>query len=80
MRLLFSMIVFFLAACTAQPSFEELEAEAIESGDWTAVNSREEADERRREKAGAICVTGQTRICVETGPVEECSCVPSSNR
>lgn len=79
MRLVFLVIVFFLAACTAQPSFEELEAEAIASGDWTAVDSREEADERRREKAGPICEGEQTRICVETGPVEECSCVPASN-
>jgi hypothetical protein len=80
MRLLFSVIVLFLTACTAQPSFEELEAEAIASGDWTAVESREEAAERRREKAGPICEGEQTRVCVETGPVEECSCIPPNNR
>ncbi len=67
MRLILSLLVLFLAACTAQPSLEELEKEAMFSGNWTAVEQREQAEQRRREKAESNCSTGQTTFCVKKG-------------
>jgi hypothetical protein len=67
MRTVLSMLVLFLAACTAQPSLEELEKEAMVSGNWTAVEQREEAMQRRQNKAASSCSTGQTTFCAKNG-------------
>ena len=41
MRITVLLLMLFLAACASRPSMEELEDQAMASGDWSAVEARE---------------------------------------
>ena len=74
MRVLILVVLGVLAGCVGQPSLEELEAEALATGDWTAVERREGIlSWRNRNKNN--CQEGSTRIC--TGPeiTTRCECL-----
>lgn len=74
MRISMLLFVLCLAACTTQPTLEELEAEALETGDWDAVEERERQQNVRRERTAPGCPDGQTKMCVELGASNECRC------
>ena len=53
---------------------EELEDEALRTGNWEAVEYREKMIARRGED-GPICPQGSTKVCVESGQNIDCMCV-----
>ena len=69
------MLLVVLAGCSSSPSLQELEDEAIVTGDWTAVEERERLIERKRKKNVLDCPAGYTSACYEVGLSTECACV-----
>ena len=74
MRLLTLAVIGVLAGCVGQPTLEELEAEALVTGDWEAVERREGLLDWRYRNSNR-CREGWTRIC--TGPeiTPKCECL-----
>lgn len=74
MRLLNLAVIGVLAGCVGQPTLEELEAEALITGDWEAVERREGLLKWRNRHQNN-CQQGWTRIC--TGPelTPKCDCL-----
>jgi hypothetical protein len=73
------IILFALAivvGCATQPSLEELEDEATNSGDWIAVERREEIVKKDLESRGPGCLKGLNKYCIEEQSGIECYCVP----
>ena len=56
------LLAVVVTACAARPSLEELEQQALASGDWQAVESREEMMIRRAQNSAPGCPRGQTQI------------------
>lgn len=69
--LLFTCMVAALAACAGRPTLEELEAEALRTGDWSAVEQRERRRLILRQRESG-CPDGFTRVC--TGPEIQAQC------
>ena len=68
--------MLFLAACASRPSMEELEDQAMASGDWSAVEAREETYERQRGESAQVCPDRHTMVCRQSGASEKCGCAP----
>ena len=72
-RLIILFILSSLGGCIEQPTMEELEKEAIETGDWSKVQRREE---RLGNREPAInCPEGTVVYCKEWGNKKRCGCV-----
>lgn len=69
-----------LAACSAQPTMEELEKEALETGDWEAVEKRERMNERMGVIGDPQCREGFIHFCEKQGEQEVCECVSNTER
>lgn len=71
-----SLVVFcVLAGCAGRPSLEELENQAVASGDWSGVEQREESLQRQNKKIGPECPEETTSVCLEQGMSVSCECV-----
>ncbi len=68
------IVLCFLVGCAARPSLEQLEKEAMASGDWSAVEQREEAMRRVDPNNGGTCPSGQAKVCHENPAGEHCEC------
>ena len=68
------LLALAISACASKPSLEELEEQAMVSGDWAAVEHREEMVKNRRLKSAPHCPRGQTKVCVENGSGIDCYC------
>ncbi|MCH8865912.1 MAG: hypothetical protein IID58_03585 [Proteobacteria bacterium] len=75
MRPISVLALFFLVGCTASPTLEELKDTAIVSGDWSEVEKRERSLQRRLTGVAPVCPQGYTRVCIENGSQENCSCL-----
>ena len=64
-----------LAGCVMRPSLEELEDDAITTGEWSAVERREELEKERLEASGPGCLGELNKYCVE----DSAGCPDSSN-
>jgi len=64
-----------LAGCTTFSSLEQLEQEALRSGDWSAVEQRERIIARSQFRAGAHCPSETVNFCNSTGGGTYCECV-----
>ena len=74
MKILCLFALFALAGCVARPTLQELEYAALRSGDWSQVEKRERALERRQFRNGPQCPDDRIAICdVQFGDVA-CSC------
>jgi len=76
MKLVGIVALCLLVGCTARPTLEELEAEALETGDWAAVEKRERMDK----KWGVVqtdskCPGNKVEICQTKVEQEICDCV-----
>jgi hypothetical protein len=70
------MVLCLLAGCSARPTIEELEAEALDTGDWAAVEKRERMDEKWGVvKTDSACRGDKVEICYTKSAQEECACV-----
>ncbi|MGI9200894.1 MAG: hypothetical protein ACR2QL_07535 [Woeseiaceae bacterium] len=76
MRITIILLTLILAACASRPSIEELEDQAMVSGDWSAVEAREKAYERQRGESALVCPVRYTKVCHQSGADDKCSCVP----
>ena len=57
------------------PTLEELESEAMVSGDWSAVKKRERSAGGLDQNNGHSCPGDRTLVCVKQALHEECECV-----
>ena len=76
--ILCGLIFIDAVGCVSNPTLEHLEDEALATGDWTAVDRREELIKERRELTGPGCEVGLTKTCVEEPSGIECYCKPSA--
>lgn len=65
--------VLILSGCGSSPSLEELEEEAMISGDWSEVEKRERRL-RQQNQVENDCESGMTLVCYDQGAGEECVC------
>lgn len=72
--------VIMLCACADVKTLEELEVEARETGDWSAVEKREKklAEKQARREAG--CRGTETLLCDNIGGVSRCYCSPATEK
>ena len=52
------LVLGMAVGCAPYPTMEELETEAMQTGDWSKVESRQRAIERRAERRGPTCPSG----------------------
>jgi hypothetical protein len=68
------MLIF--VGCAPQSTLEELEDEAVNSGEWEAVERREEVLKESLESRGPGCPPKQNKHCVEEQSGIQCYCLP----
>jgi hypothetical protein len=78
MKALSVLLVLFLVGCSNQPTLDELEAEALQTGDWTAVEEREKLLRRTGRLSDSECPSGTLQMCVDDMGSETCRCLPPS--
>ena len=64
-----------LSACGTYKSLEQLESEALVSGDWSAVELRERQLARRQSRSSIQCSSGLVGYCVADFGKQRCTCV-----
>lgn len=75
MKTLLVLSVVLLAGCTMSPTLEQLETQAMLSGDWSAVERREKALLRRKMRASVQCPAGHIAVCEGVMRLEKCGCM-----
>jgi len=75
MKMLSILLISALVGCAGQQTLEELEKDALVSGDWTEVEKREQLLARKGKKEGTDCPEGLTNVCYEQGVKISCGCV-----
>ena len=68
-------VLLLLTGCGAMKSMEQLEAEALLSGDWSAVEERERQIARRNLNGSVHCPPGKIGYCEADFGTTECACV-----
>ena len=69
------LAILFAAGCSAYVPLEQLEAEALVTGDWSKVEERQRIIARRNLRSSIACPAGTIGYCeVEVGS-QRCSCV-----
>lgn len=76
MKVVSIFALFLLIACATRPTLEELEAEALATGDWAAVERRERTQRRLGLPGTQKCREGFAFVCIKNGMNEFCSCEP----
>ena len=71
------LALIVLAGCANVKPLEQLEAEALMSGDWTAVERRERAI-ARRETRKTHCPPGSVGYCEVDFGTNACTCIKSA--
>ena len=66
------------AACAPLVALEELEAEALRTGDWTRVEQRERLLEKRAARQPSRCPAGTVNYCERFAGQLDCQCVSRS--
>ena len=77
MKALSILLLFLLFGCA--PSTHDLIEQAHLTGDWSLVNKRIEAEERRKVERGPSCPKGTTRWCEISFGDERCGCVRNAD-
>ena len=68
-------LLIILAGCAMRPSLEELEDDASTTGEWSAVERREELEKKRLEASGPGCIGKLNNYCVEEQAGIVCYCL-----
>ncbi len=74
--LILTLIV--LAGCAGYPPLEQLEEQALLTGDWRAVEKRERLEVRRNLRSSMRCPPGTIGYCERYPRVDRCGCVNST--
>ena len=69
------LALVLLSACGTYKSLEQLESEALLSGDWSAVELRERRIARRQSKSSIQCPAGEVGYCVTDFSEQRCACI-----
>jgi starvation-inducible outer membrane lipoprotein len=72
------LLVLTLGACVSVPTLEELEHQAMLTGDWSAVEARERRIAHRSARQGPGCPSGTVAYCEQQVSSERCTCVDHS--
>ena len=64
-----------VAGCETVPSLDQLEDEAMVTGDWEAVERREDLIKRRLESTAPGCPKGEIKKCFEAPSGIQCYCL-----
>ena len=64
-----------LAGCSTGPTLEQLEAQALVTGDWSLVEQREASIARRKQRNGIACPSGTVSYCQTFMSESRCTCV-----
>ncbi len=68
-------VVVLMLGCAPMPTLEELEAEALRTGDWTAVEERERLIAKREARRPQKCGGDLISICQKSVGRYDCQCV-----
>ena len=74
MKTLSLLAVCLMSGCGMLPSLDELETEAMLTGDWSAVEQRERSIARRMAALPVQCPDGYVAICEENFADRNCAC------
>lgn len=74
MKGLIALSAVLLLGCADIKTLEELELTALQTGDWSAVNAREQSIARREARRGPSCPSGQIAVCEKQGRTDRCQC------
>ena len=76
------VLLAFLAmgACADTRTLEELEQEAMVTGDWSAVERREKKMAEKQARRDAGCRTTETLVCETLASTSRCYCVSKHDR
>ena len=77
MKTLALIAVCLLAGCSSYTTLEDLERQAMKTGDWTAVEKRERIIARRNARSGPQCGAGYVGYCESYGGSDRCACLSS---
>lgn len=69
------VLLLMLGGCGAVPTLEELEDQALLTGDWSQVEKRERTIARRQAKEPLDCVKGYVSFCETRIVNTQCRCV-----
>jgi len=75
MKVILILAICFLSGCGALQSLEQLEEQALVTGNWSAVEARERSIQRRIESAPIQCPTGYYGVCELTVAAKRCACL-----
>ncbi len=68
-------VLLVMTACAPMKSLEELEAEALRSGDWSLVEEREALIAKRNSRRPMQCPGGTVSLCERSLGQYSCQCV-----
>ena len=75
------VVLLLLGACAARPSLQELEEEALATGDWSRMERRIEMDRKMGMIDGVEkCDNGYVLHCQAKGEREVCGCISPLDR
>ena len=75
MRGIIVATLLILGGCSGYQTLEQLEDQALVSGDWSAVEKREELIARQARRNGPQCPKGFTAYCETSVFEQRCACV-----
>ncbi len=78
MKVLLLLGAFFLTGCMSMPTLEQLEEQALLTGDWTAVEKREKLIAKRERIQGPQCPAGMIAYCEGHLGQKRCGCVSNA--
>ena len=77
--LVMCLTALLVSGCGTFHTMEELEHQAMLTGDWSAVEKRERIIARRKSRSGGGCPVGQVAVCDGMSSLGRCTCVESDN-
>jgi len=69
------LLGFMFTSCGPMPTLEQLEDQAVLTGDWTAVEKYERTAQRRQTRSGQQCAPGYVSLCEGDISLSRCSCI-----
>lgn len=73
------LTALFVAGCGTYTPMEQLEQQALLTGDWSAVEKRERMLLRRKMRQGNVCTAGKVAVCEGMITADRCVCVESAS-
>lgn len=71
------LALYLLGGCGTYHTLEELEQEAMRTGDWSRVEQREQMLASRAARMRPSCPSGYISYCENHGVQDRCACISS---